>query len=162
MGGVAAPPKVDENQVGTNLPKFAIFMLAQREERSNMYFRVGNRNENILEATSVEVAVELHGFEDADDLLVSLGFDGPEDGETESLFWDEDGHFGAGFYYAGVCCTESLDALADYFSTAVLGTNALKDAVVFVFEGEWLDSCNDGEVVNPTKLLAILDPEILN
>ena len=127
-----------------------------------MYFRVGNRNENLLETVSVEIAVELHGYEDADDLLASMGYGDPEDGETDALFWDEDGHFGSGFYYAGVCCCDSLEALKGYFHTSVLGTDTLKDACVFVFEGDWVDSCNDGEVVNPTKLLAILDTEVLN
>ena len=126
-----------------------------------MYYRVGNRNENLLETASVEIAVGLHDFEDADDLLASMGYDDPEDGETDALFWDEDGHFGEGFYYAGVCCCESLDDLKAYFNTVLLGTDALKDACVFVFDGDWVDSCNDGEVVNPTKLVETLNIEAL-
>ena len=123
-----------------------------------MYFRVGNKNENILEVASVEVAVESHGYENADELLTMMGYEDSEDGETESLFWDENGHFGAGFYYPGVCCTDSIEALSSYFRNT---TEGLDDAAVFVFEGDWVDSCNDGDVVNPTKLLAILDTEIL-
>ena len=127
-----------------------------------MYFRVGNKNENLLETASVEIAVEAHGFEDAAELLETLGVDDPEDAETDSLFWDDEGHFGAGLYYTGVCCCDSLEALKSYFNTGTLGTDALKDACVFVFEGDWVDSCNDGEVVNPTEILEKLNINVLS
>ena len=125
------------------------------------YFRVGNKKENLLETTSVELAVELHnitpeeifetyGVEDEDEL---------EDALEDELFFDPDGHFGAGIYYNGVCCCESIEDLKNYFGT---GVNALNDSVVFVFEGDWMGSCNDGEVVNPTKLIETLPIEVLN
>ena len=79
-----------------------------------------------------------------------------------SLFWDDEGHFGAGLYYAGVCCCESLEELKAYFNTAVLGTDALKDSCIFVLTAiERLTPCNDGEVVNPTEIIEVLQIEVL-
>ena len=126
-----------------------------------MYYRVASKNENLLETASVEIAVDAHGFENADELLKTLGVDDPEDAETDSLFWDDEGHFGAGLYYAGVCCCESLEELKAYFNTSILGTDALKDSCIFVFDGDWVDSCNDGEVVNPTEIIEVLQIEVL-
>ena len=44
------------------------------------------------------------------------------------------------FDYAGVCCCESLEELKAYFNTSILGTDALKDSCIFVFDGDWVDS----------------------
>ena len=126
-----------------------------------MYYRVGNKNEKILEATSVEIAMESHGFKSVEDLLEAVCAKTTEDAETDSMFWKDDGHFGPGLYYAGVCCSDSLEDLASYFDVGTLGVNHLNDSVIFVFEGDWVDSCNDGDVVNPTKLIEILDVDIL-
>ena len=126
-----------------------------------MYYRLGNKTENIFLTASVEIAMELGCFKDKNELLEMLGAETPEDAETESLFWDDDGFFGAGLYYPGVCCCDSLESLASYFNVSVLGTDHLVGSVIFEFEGDWVDSCNDGDVVNPTKIIAVHDVAIL-
>ena len=125
-----------------------------------MYYRVGNKNENLLETASVELATELHNVS-LEEIFETYGVE--DEGELEEvledeLFFDSEGHFGAGIYYNGVCCCESLEALKSYFG---VGVDSLDDSVVFVFEGDWMGSCNDGEVVNPTKLVEALNIEVL-
>lgn len=125
------------------------------------YFRVANKKENIFETTSVELSEEVNNIS-TEEIFEMYGVDNEEDLNDlldDHLFFDEDGHFGAGIYYNGVCCSDSIESLKSYFS---LGSEALEDSVVFVFEGDWMGSCNDGEVVNPTKLIEILSISILD
>lgn len=126
------------------------------------YYRVADKNENIFETCSAEIAeklnniseeeiFEMYGVEDEVDLNDCL---------DDELFFDPEGHLGAGIYYNGVCCCDSIESLKSYFR---LGSEGLPEgSVVFVFEGEWMGSCNDGEVVNPTQLIETLDVSILD
>ena len=125
------------------------------------YYRVANAEENIFETSSVELAEELHnisveeileiyGVEDVDDLNDAL---------EDHLYFDEDGHFGAGIYYNGVCCCESLQDLKSYFA---LGSEGLDESVILVFAGEYIGSCNDGDVVSPTEIIEILSIDSIN
>lgn len=128
------------------------------------YFRVANKEENILETTSVEIAENLNNIS-VEEIFEMYGVDNEDDLndiiQYDEMHFDADGHFGAGIYYNGVCCSESLEELASYFNVDTLGTDHLSDSVVFEFEGVHVDSCNDGEVVNPTKVIAKHDISIL-
>ena len=126
-----------------------------------MYYRVANPNENIFEACSVEIAEKLNNIS-AEDIFEMYGVadeESLEDILPDELFFDPEGHFGAGLYYNGVCCCNSLDALKIYFGGNAEGLEA---SVIFVFEGEWMGSCNDGDVVIPTKLTETLSVEVLD
>ena len=125
------------------------------------YYRVANTNENIFETSSVELAEELHNIS-VEEILEMYGVEDTEELDEaleDHLYFDEDGHFGAGIYYNGVCCSDSIEALKSYFS---LGSKGLEDSVIFVFEGDYMGSCNDGDVVIPTKLIETLDVSILD
>ena len=121
-----------------------------------MYFRVADRNENIFETCSVEIAEELNNISEEEIFEMYDVEDGDDLNEMleEELFFDDDGHFGAGIYYNGVCCCDSLERLKSYFK---MGSEGLQDSVIFVFEGVLMGYCNDGEVVIPNKLIEILD-----
>lgn len=126
----------------------------------SIYWRVGRKDENPIETCSVEIATGL-GFDSVEDLLEVVGYASVEDCEEnldDVMFWDDDGHLGAGIYYNGVCCSSSLAELAKYFRNTADG---LSESIIFVFEGEWIGSCNDGDVVIPTKVLATFDTSIL-
>ena len=121
-----------------------------------MYYRVADQNENIFETCSVEIAEELNNISE-EEIFEMYGVSDEDDLNDlldDELFFDSEGHFGAGIYYNGVCCCDSLESLKAYFS---LGSEGLSESVIFVFEGDSMGSCNDGEVVNPTKLVDILD-----
>ena len=88
-----------------------------------IYWRVGNKDENILETCSVELATGL-GYDSVESLLEIAGYDSVEDCEEsldDELFWDDEGHLGAGIYYNGVCCCDSLESLKSYFSLGSAG-----------------------------------------
>ena len=124
------------------------------------YYRVANASENLFETASVEIAEELNNIS-KEEIFEMYGVDNEDDLNNlleDHLFFTE-GHFGAGIYYNGVCCCESLESLRSYFT---LGSEGLEDSVIFVFEGDWIGSCNDGEVVDPTQLIETLSVSILD
>lgn len=126
-----------------------------------MYYRVADANENIFEHCSVELAEELNNIT-SENIFEMYDVDNEDDlNDTleDHLWFDSDGHFGAGIYYNGVCCCDSLEALKSYFS---LGSQGLGGSVIFVFQGDYMGSCNDGDVVNPTKIVETLDISILD
>ena len=113
-----------------------------------------------FETTSVEIAEELNNIS-IENILEMYGVEDIESLEEvlpDELFFDPEGHFGAGIYYNGVCCCESIDDLKSYFG---VGVDALGGSVIFVFEGDWMGSCNDGEVVIPTELIETLSVDML-
>ena len=125
-----------------------------------MYYRVGNKNENLIETTSVELATELHNIS-LEEIFETYGVEDEDELEgilDDELFFDSEGHFGAGIYYNGVCCCDSIESLKSYFG---VGVDSLNDSVVFVFEGDQMGTCNDGEVVIPTELVETLNIEVL-
>ena len=125
------------------------------------YFRVGNKNENLLETCSVELATDLHCVTE-DEIFEMYGVsdeDELNDALDTHIWFDSEGHFGAGIYYNGVCCAESLKKLKSYFSG---NSRGLEGSVVFVFDGEYMGSCNDGSVVNPTHLIETLSVKVLD
>ena len=125
------------------------------------YYRVGDEKENIFETCSVELATDLHGVTE-DEIFELYGVsdeDELNDALDTHLWFDSEGHFGAGIYYNGVCCAESLENLKSYFSGSSRG---LQGSVVFVFDGDYMGSCNDGDVVNPTRLIETLSVEVLD
>ena len=126
-----------------------------------MYYRVADENENIFEACSVELATDLHGVteEEIFELYGVSDEDELNDALDDHLWFDTEGHFGAGIYYNGVCCAESLESLKSYFNHSSQG---LDGSAIFVFEGDYMGSCNDGDVVNPTSLIEVLPVETLN
>ena len=124
---------------------------------TDLYFRIAHSDADILTECSVEDAfgtpdeiAERFGFESAADLQEHLA---RWDSTFPECHWDDEGHLGAGVYYDGVCCCEGLEALADY---AMSRAWAQPGDFVWVFTGNYVGSCPDGSVVNPTRVLGIL------
>lgn len=153
---------------------------------TDVFFRLGDADENLLETASVEIATG-RGFESRETVIDTLlqsqlpefyelseseiaeererfleSFDSYDprypDNYSSNLLWNEAGYRGAGFYYNGVCCCDSLEALADYVNTRHWGD---EDSVIFVFEGQDNGDCNDGDVATPIRQLRKMHRSIL-
>ena len=143
---IALPPAFD-------IPMLTLETAQALSDEGEVYFRVAAAEANLLEETSVEDA---HGTPEA--IALRFGKDSVEalqaDLENhEVLFWNDEGHLGAGIYYRGVCCCDELAGLADY---AFSRHWAKPGDVVWIFKGEYTGSCNDGDVVIPTEVVGIL------
>ena len=125
------------------------------------YYRVGDASENIFETWSVELATDLHGVTEEEIFELYGVSDEEELNDTlpAHLWFDPDGHFGAGVYYYGVCCAESLENLKSYFSHSSRG---LDGSVISVFKGEYIGRCGDGDVVIPTEVIGRLPIDFLD
>ena len=87
--------------------------------------------------------------------------DGPQEpAGLEYKYWDWDGWCGAGIYFKGVCCRFSLTALAHYCAVHPSAQYPTCDAI-HIFEGHYVTSCGDGEVVQPTRIIGQLPHRIL-
>lgn len=143
-------------------PAFEIPMLTLQQaetlsEEGEVWFRVAADDANLLEETSVEDAfgtpdeiAERLGFADAAELKTNLE---RHDSRYPELFWNEEGHFGAGVYYHGVCCCDDFGTLADYAMTRHW---AKPGDFVWVFKGEYIGTCTDGDVVAPAEVVGIV------
>lgn len=139
-------------------PAFDVPVLTKTEAvtlsaRPGYYVRVASASANLLEETSVEDAGDT-----PDAIATRFGCDTLMElqaflADHPVLFWDAAGHFGPGVYYIGVCCCDSLTGLADY---ALSRHWAKPGDVVWFFSGEYVGSCNDGDVVCPDEIIGIL------
>lgn len=143
---IAYPPAFD-------VPVLSRSQAMTLSARPECYVRVASASANLLEETSVEDAGDApdaiatrFGLESLTELQAFLA-------DHPVLFWDDDGHFGPGVYYVGVCCCDSLTGLADY---ALSRCWAKPGDVVWFFSGEYVGSCNDGDVVCPDEIIGIL------
>lgn len=150
-------------------------LMRQAQEKhpdGEFFFRLGDKDEDLLNTTSVEAAefrnagdieevVEAWGFDTLEDLQYALENYDPAHPEVFEwpMFWDDNGHFGAGIYYTGVCCCTYLEALADYVNTRNWGD---EDSVVFMFIGNLLGNCVDGDVAEPLQLVTKMPRSVLN
>ena len=117
---------------------------------SDVFWRVADRHVDLFNTNSVEVSSE-----HIDDYIEAAGSFEKLESEMEryGTYYDAKGHLGRGFYWEGVCCSDSLKALSNYFNR-IAPKNGHN--VIFVFEGEAIDSCTDGIVAKPTKIIAML------
>ena len=132
-------------------------------EEAGYYFRIADKHAEIFRETSVELPESEVGTRE--DIATAFGYadfaalsDALEDpfAEHEGLFWDEEGHFGPGLYYAGVCCSSSYSEMLAYCEQSGISREVAfrDDLSCFVFEGEYVADCRDGDVVNPSLIVA--------
>lgn len=150
LPGLSMPPAY-------NVPALTAADIDELEATADVYFRIAYSDADILTECSVEDA-----FGTPDEIAERLGFESATalqadleswDSSLPECHWDDEGHLGAGVYYDGVCCCEGLEELADY---AMPRAWAQPGDVVWVFTGNYVGSCPDGSVVNPTRVLGIL------
>ena len=137
---------------------------------TDIFFRFGDKDENLLETCSVEVSedrgltidniLDIYNYETLDELKDDIDNYNPARPEMfeSNLSWDDNGHLGAGLYYNGVCCETSLSALADYVNSRHWGN---ENSVVYIFAGYYNGDCNDGEVAIPKKELLTIPRAVL-
>lgn len=141
-----------------DVPSVSLATALALEADDSVYFRVASASADLLNELSVEdagdaasVIAERLGFDSVPAMKAEL------DGATHSLWpelqWLETGHYGAGVYYRGVCCAETLGGLAAY---ALSRCWASPGDLVWVFRGDYVGDCVDGDVVSPTEILGIL------
>lgn len=120
--------------------------LAKRE-KTGLYFRITSPEDN-LDGNSVETAnvtreeaAELFSVpvEEIDDTL-----------EERELYYSDEKK---GIYWNGICSTDTIEGMIEYFRLEEGNITAMQDLELVIFEGDWLESCGDGELVQKTKIL---------
>ena len=171
----------------TLVEKLKAFKKLVDQAENDIFFRLGDEDEDLIKTNSVEMSEERVGggsdiMEDCFGIQISehLIYEMSEaeyqeelqrvktsyeeydprypDNFSSNLYWDDDGHLGAGLYYVGVCCMASLAGLAYYVNSRSWGNS---NSVVFVFEGDNNGDCNDGAVAIPRKKITKIGREIL-
>ena len=121
-----------------------------------VFYRITTIDDNLINTKSVEIdfttrdnAALIHdcNVEDLDEVL-----------ELKNQFYDESD---SSIRWMGVCCCDSIEALAGYVGGWYVSEEAISDKVVIAFEGDWLDSCAEGDVVIPKRIITTYPIEIL-
>lgn len=121
-----------------------------------IFYRVGNVTENPLETNSADDLNDIDLFDDFE-----MAADAVADYANQTglpVYFDADGHLGAGIYYEGVCATESLENMKAY--TARISENEC----CFILRGELLGNlmADDGVLIAPETVIEIINADEYN
>lgn len=110
----------------------------------DIFYRMTSKDDDLINTKSIELPSDLFSKKQALEMLNATD----EDDLPETLHWIE----GKGLVYNGVCAAGTPDYMREYIRSSGVDIDD-EDTVVVKFEGDYIGSCSDGDVVKPSNII---------